>query len=124
MAAVIIQFPGMKNGLPNRIRELRKAKGWQLKHLAAELGCGITQVSDLETGGRELTLHWMQRVARALGTEPADLLAEGDNSRTLSSDELVLLERFRRGDLEQRRQLLSMSEIVIPDTAAKRSVAS
>lgn len=38
----------------NRIRELRIAKGWQQKDLAAKLNIGANSISRYETGKREL----------------------------------------------------------------------
>lgn len=104
--------------LPNRIRELRKARGWKLEDLADRLNCGITQVSDLERGRRELTYHWMKRLGRALGVEPAGLLLEQDNSRSLSGDEHELVGLYQRATEPQRQQLLQMARILVAPAKA------
>jgi hypothetical protein len=34
------------------------------EQLADRIGCGVTMLSDLERGNRELSYHWMKRIAR------------------------------------------------------------
>lgn len=69
---------------PNRIRQLRKARGLTLEQLAAlvpnpDTGAqtDISTISKLELSKRALTTDWMQRLATALGVEPAALLGGG-----------------------------------------------
>jgi transcriptional regulator with XRE-family HTH domain len=109
--------------LPNRIRELRKARDWKLEDLADRLDCSIPQVSDLERGNRELTYHWMKRLAKALACEPADLLLPEDNSGSLTVGERELIDRYRAGSDDQRAQVDRMAEIIIPDEAEARAAA-
>ncbi|MEO9625891.1 MAG: helix-turn-helix transcriptional regulator [Qipengyuania citrea] len=59
---------------PNRIRELRKARGLTLAQLAQAVGMTTGHVQKLEVGERELTLPVMERVAGALEVAVADLL--------------------------------------------------
>jgi transcriptional regulator with XRE-family HTH domain len=60
----------------NRIRDLRKAKGLTLADLAAACEPATTAqtIGRLETGTRQLSLTWMNRIAAALGVEPASLM--------------------------------------------------
>lgn len=60
--------------LPNRIRTLRKARDLTLLQLAKSAGMTTGHLQKLETGGRELTLPVMERVAKALDVTVADLL--------------------------------------------------
>ncbi|WP_448582293.1 helix-turn-helix domain-containing protein [Thermaurantiacus sp.] len=62
--------------MTSRLRELRKARGMTLAELAARCSPPTTAVTigRLETGMRQLSLPWMERLAAALGIEPADLL--------------------------------------------------
>lgn len=113
MTATIVKFVPMAE-LPNRIRELRKAKPWKLEQLAERLGTSVSQLSDLERGNRELTYHWMRRIARELDVEPADLLLQQDNSLSLSPAERALVERYRQGSDDQRDQLTKLSEVIVP----------
>lgn len=112
MGANVLNFVSM-NDLPNRIRELRKARQWTLERMADKLNCGITMVSDLERGERELTYHWMKRLARVLKVQPADLLLSADNSQSLSAEERDWLDTFQRADPAQRQQLLGMARLLL-----------
>lgn len=60
----------------NRIRDIRKAKGLTLADLAAACDPPTTAqtIGRLETGMRQLSLTWMNRIAAALGIEPAALM--------------------------------------------------
>lgn len=60
----------------NRIRDIRKTKGLTLADLAAACDPPTTAqtIGRLETGMRSLSLVWMNRIAAALGVEPASLM--------------------------------------------------
>lgn len=60
----------------NRIRDIRKAKGLTLADLAAACDPPTTAqtIGRLETGMRQLSLGWMNRIAAALGVDPASLM--------------------------------------------------
>jgi transcriptional regulator with XRE-family HTH domain len=120
MTAQVINFPRME-GLPNRIREWRKKRGWTQQQLGERAGCSYVQVSDLERGAVGLTQHWMERFASALEISVADLLPASHNPDSLSPDERELVDRLRRAGDAQRRQLLDMAAILIPDEPVKRN---
>ena len=60
----------------NRIRDIRKAKGLTLADLGAACDPPTTAqtIGRLETGMRQLSLTWMNRIAAALGVEAASLM--------------------------------------------------
>lgn len=60
----------------NRIRDIRKAKGLTLADLAAACDPPTTAqtIGRLETGMRQLSLAWMNRIAAALAVDPASLM--------------------------------------------------
>ena len=62
--------------MTNRIRDIRKAKGLTLADLGAACDPPTTAqtIGRLETGMRQLSLGWMNRIAAALGVEPATLM--------------------------------------------------
>lgn len=55
---------------PNRIRELREARGFTLEELAGRVGTTNQQISHLELGKRQLTVDWLRRLAVALDCHP------------------------------------------------------
>lgn len=93
----VLQFPSVAktdlSSLPNRIRALRVEKGMTLQELAPLAGVTFSHLAALETGGRELTMPVMERLAESLGVPVADLLWE--NMGGLSSEERALIETYR-----------------------------
>ena len=65
----------------NRIRDIRKQKGMTLADLAEACDPPTTPqtVGRLETGMRNLSLKWMERLGAALGVEP-DLLVRAEKA--------------------------------------------
>lgn len=62
----------------NRIRDIRKAKGLTLADLAAACEPPTTAqtIGRLETGMRQLSLGWMNKIAAAMGVDPASLMRD------------------------------------------------
>ncbi|MDR2856522.1 MAG: helix-turn-helix transcriptional regulator [Novosphingobium sp.] len=65
----------------NRIRDIRRQKGMTLAEVAAACRPPTTAqtIGRLETGTRNLSLGWMNRIAAALGVEP-ELLLRGEEA--------------------------------------------
>lgn len=65
----------------NRIRDIRRQKGMTLAEVAARCSPPTTAqtIGRLETGTRNLSLGWMNRIAAALGVEP-ELLLRGEDT--------------------------------------------
>lgn len=67
----------------SRLREIRKARGLTLAEVAALCAPPTTAVTigRLETGARQLTVPWIERLATALEVDPRQLIAQdGDSS--------------------------------------------
>jgi transcriptional regulator with XRE-family HTH domain len=60
--------------LGERIRELRRARGWRQIDLAAHAELSKTHVNELEKGKREVGLNALERLALALDLKPSELL--------------------------------------------------
>jgi len=69
----------------NRIRDIRRQKGMTLADVAAACTPPTTAqtIGRLETGMRNLSLVWMNRIGAALGVEP-DLLVKADSDASPS----------------------------------------
>jgi transcriptional regulator with XRE-family HTH domain len=65
----------------NRIRDIRKEKGLTLADVAARCDPPTTAqtIGRLETGMRNLSLVWMNRIGKALGVDP-ELLVRGEQA--------------------------------------------
>ncbi|MBS0254912.1 MAG: helix-turn-helix transcriptional regulator [Proteobacteria bacterium] len=80
----------------NRIRDIRRQKGMTLADVAARCSPPTTAqtIGRLETGMRNLSLGWMNKIAAALGVEP-ELLVKGE-----ASPAPQLIARFTGGAAE------------------------
>lgn len=69
----------------NRIRDIRKTKGMTLAQLAEACDPPTTAqtIGRLETGMRNLSLKWMERIAAALEIDP-EMLVRSDETATVS----------------------------------------
>jgi transcriptional regulator with XRE-family HTH domain len=58
------------------VKALRKQKGWSLQKLAArvEPKSSYQQIGRLEKGDRTLSVQWVERLAKALGVDPVELI--------------------------------------------------
>ena len=67
----------------NRIRDIRKAKGLTLAELAEACDPPTTAqtIGRLETGMRNLSLKWMDRIGRALEVDPESLVRSDQTPR-------------------------------------------
>lgn len=59
---------------PNRIRELRLARGWSMEKLGEEIGASHAAIQRWEVGKRRLKSEEMRRIATAFEIDPGDLL--------------------------------------------------
>jgi transcriptional regulator with XRE-family HTH domain len=91
---------------PNRIRELRKARGWSLEQLAEAVHRSPDNVSKKERGERRLRLEEMPLYASALDCSVADLLP---GEASLSQREKTLLAYFGAMTPDQQDQLLKFA---------------
>lgn len=57
-----------------KLRELRKQKGLSQEDLAFKSGLHRTYISDIERGSRNVSLKNIEKIAKALGLKPQDLL--------------------------------------------------
>jgi SOS-response transcriptional repressor LexA len=59
----------------NRIRELRNERQWSAEKLAEMLGTTAPTIYRLETGSRQLTLPWINRLAEAFECDPGEIIS-------------------------------------------------
>jgi len=60
--------------LGQRIRKLRRLRGWTQVDMAVNLDMGRTHLSDIEQGKRDLGVITLQVIARGLNSKMSDLL--------------------------------------------------
>lgn len=60
--------------LKNRVKELRKKRGWTLERLAAESGLSITTISRVENHKKGWSPDSLEKLAKALGVSVGELI--------------------------------------------------
>lgn len=70
----------LQTAFGQRVREIRKARGWSQEELAHRAGLHYTYVGGIERGERNPALVNIGRIARALGVAPGELF-EFDRGR-------------------------------------------
>lgn len=119
-------LPGVANDdtPPNRIRELREAKGLNQAELARLANVTPSALNKVENGSRGLDQQWMQRLAPLLDCSPADLLPREDNPDLLGDQERALVYLFRSADEAQRKQIMAVIQTLLSPEAVERLLRS
>ena len=71
---------GTKSVMDNRIKELRDARGWSMRELAARANTSASTINKLEKGETVLNVLWMQRLAKIFDIAPESLIETQDDS--------------------------------------------
>ena len=97
----------------NRIRDIRKQKRMTLADVAARCDPPTTAqtIGRLETGMRNLSLDWMNRIAAALGVDP-ELLVKGE-----ATDQPMVVARLTEAGAEA---LATPRDAILPIDARRR----
>lgn len=111
VSAEILQFGRMEDA-PNRVRELRMAKGLSQASLGEAIGVHKMTVSDIERGQIELTLSYMRKLSRALEVEIDELFAKEDHPGRMTDEERELISAFRQSQDAARSFLLASARAV------------
>lgn len=72
------------SGVGQEIKRLREARGWIQAKLAVEAGMAPSAVNQIENGKRSPSANSLNKLARALDVEVADLFPKGQSPLPLS----------------------------------------
>lgn len=106
------------------IMRLREAKGWSRPQLGNRLTPPTSgqQIEKLEKGERRLTVDWIERVAKALNVDAAELIASQGETFNLTpqvADEVArtLAEIALQGD-EPNQEIVQVLSLVLQELSA------
>lgn len=93
----------LANRIAQNIQRMRESKNWSRPDLGKRCKPPTSgqQIERLEKGQRNLTIDWIERIARGFGIDPSDLLAGDAFELTPQVSELVATSLARvvlRGD--------------------------
>lgn len=109
---------------PNRIRELREAKGLSQKELAVLANVTPSALNKLEKGTRGLDLDWMMRLAPLLECSPSDLLPDFANPHRLNDEERDWIERRRAASNKERATFDKVADALLPSANVDKPKAA
>lgn len=93
----------------DRLKEIRKAKGWNQGDLAREMMVSRSTVAMWETGANEPPMPTLERLAELLETSPAYLLGWTDDPTDYENDDLADVSpeiiRMANGDAREARRI-------------------
>lgn len=67
----------LRESFAQSVRQRRKENGWSQERLAEEAALHRTYISGVERGTRNVSIDNIEKIGRALGADPADLLRSG-----------------------------------------------
>ena len=67
-------MPNINKRVGARIRKLRKAKGWSQEKLALEANLHRAYIGQIERGEKNIGLINLQKISKALGSKPFELV--------------------------------------------------
>ncbi len=107
----------------NRIRDIRKSKGLTLAELAEACDPPTTAqtIGRLETGMRNLSLKWMERIAGALGVDAEALVRSEETPQAQIVAELTMAGAEA---LESPREAILPTDLASSEGGAARMVLS
>lgn len=90
----------MESEILKRVKETRESKGIKQEDLAISLGISLFSYSKLERGKTQLTINYIERIAKALGVSPYELVSAGDKDiQSLTKENEVLKKELK--DLQE-----------------------
>jgi transcriptional regulator with XRE-family HTH domain len=88
-----------------RITKLRKARGWSMRDLAHRVNSSASTINDIEKGKTQITLTWMERLARAFEISVEELAGFEGGFVHRNVDEVVPFQKDSRivGQIQLRK---------------------
>lgn len=109
----------MSEGMAQRIRDLRQARGLTLEQVAAVVGVGKSTVRKWETGMiANMRRDKIADLAKALGTTPAYLMGWDEKKTSpselpLTEGEKALLDLFRKVPEDKQAMVIQMIRVAL-----------
>lgn len=91
----------------DRIDELRSARGWSVNRLANESGISQSTLSSA-LKRNSLTIDTLERICEGLNISVPALYAIDGHKETVSAQEKILLDGFRKLPMEKRKALIAL----------------
>lgn len=98
---------------PNRIKELRDARGWSLRELDEHSGITHTKLHRIETGATPADISDLRKIARALDVKISALLNDDDVEMRADNFAAGLLDIMKQIPSEVRADVIIAAHAVV-----------
>ena len=95
-----------------RLRVIRKSKGYSIYKISQETGISQNHISDLELGRRKPSVETLRRLIVPLGITLAELFNEDTEVSILTEKERELVENYRTLPENKAEGLLNLSRLL------------
>ena len=95
-----------------RLRVIRKSKGYSIYKISQETGISQNHISDLELGRRKPSVETLRRLIVPLGITLAEMFNEDTEVSILTEKERELVENYRTLPENKAEGLLNLSRLL------------
>lgn len=95
-----------------RLRVIRKSKGYSIYKISQETGISQNHISDLELGRRKPSVETLRRLIVPLGITLAELFNEDTEVSILTEKERELVDNYRTLPENKAEGLLNLSRLL------------
>lgn len=96
----------------DRLRNIRKSKGFSIYKLSMETGISQNHISELELGKRKPSVETLKRLILPLGISMSELFNEDSSVSILSKNERELVSNYRTLPDNKADSLLTLSRLL------------
>ena len=91
-----------------RIEELRNARGWSVNKLAYEAEIQQSTLQSILYRDKSLKVDTLKRICKGLDITPSQFFATEEQQETVSAQEKILLDEFRKLPIEKKKALIAL----------------
>ena len=103
----------LEKQLGNRIKTLRKLRGWTQENLAEQAKVSVQHVGEIERGDGNPTLQSLERLSKGLGVTVSQLLAveEPEQERELLQEQVIdVVKEMPTTELKLLQSVINLSK--------------
>lgn len=108
-------MPGAANQLGRKLRALRNAFGMTQEQLAEGADISLKHLGEIERGRGNPTLTTLEALAKALHVTPSDLIALGDEGRSLDTASIQIKALVEKQDEAVRSRMFHVLKAMLDE---------
>lgn len=97
----------MKSLIAKNIKIVRKIRGFSQEEMARKIGTTSNNFYQLESGRRQISIKWMNKIAEALGLHPSQLFQENfeEKENVINAPEVIAIKKYFQAN-EKNEEIL------------------